>query len=81
MLEEELSRFEEHSIETRWVPASQEYKDALVMMSERRYRRALNEVECLVVQRLLEMTKLGASGVGMSRLSFFLSFQYCSFSC
>lgn len=35
MVEEELTRFEEeHSIETRWVPASQEYKDAVVMMSQ-----------------------------------------------
>ncbi|KAJ7215074.1 hypothetical protein GGX14DRAFT_359949 [Mycena pura] len=32
-------------------------------MTERRYRRALDEVERLVVQRLLEMTKLGASSV------------------
>jgi hypothetical protein len=34
------------------------------MMSQRRYRRALDVVERLVVQRLLEMTKLGMSGVG-----------------
>ncbi|KAJ7865583.1 hypothetical protein B0H14DRAFT_2733900 [Mycena olivaceomarginata] len=64
MLEEELSRFEEeHGIVDRWLQTSQEYQDALVMMSERHYRRALDEVERLVVQRLMEMTKLGASGV------------------
>ncbi|KAJ6464986.1 hypothetical protein C8R45DRAFT_1107214 [Mycena sanguinolenta] len=64
MFEEELTRFEEaHQIETRWDTSSEQYKDALVMMSERRYRRALDQVERLVVQRLLEMTKLGASGV------------------
>jgi hypothetical protein len=65
MLEEELARFEElHSIEQRWAPTSKEYQEASVMMSERRYRRALDNVEFLVVQRLMEMTKLGASGVG-----------------
>ncbi|KIY47775.1 hypothetical protein FISHEDRAFT_28253, partial [Fistulina hepatica ATCC 64428] len=33
-------------------------------MGERRYRRALDELERLVVQRLLELTKLNMSGVG-----------------
>jgi hypothetical protein len=41
-----------------------EYKDALVRLAERTYRRALDELERLVVQRLLEMTKLGMNGVG-----------------
>ncbi|KAJ6573774.1 hypothetical protein DFH09DRAFT_1246596 [Mycena vulgaris] len=64
MLEEQLSRHEvEHGIAERWVPTMKEYKDALEMMTQRRYRIALDELERLVVQRLLEMTKLGASGV------------------
>ncbi|KAJ6455539.1 hypothetical protein C8R47DRAFT_996729 [Mycena vitilis] len=62
MIEEELSRFEEeHSIEARWTSSSTQYQEALVLMKERRYRRALDEVERLVIQRLLEMTKLGMS--------------------
>lgn len=64
-IEEELSRFEvEHAYEVRWTRESKEYKDATLLMSERRYRRALEKVERLVVQRLLELTKLGMSGVG-----------------
>jgi hypothetical protein len=42
----------------------QVYKDAQLLMTERKYRRALDELERLVVQRLFEMTKLGMSGVG-----------------
>jgi hypothetical protein len=67
MLEEELSRHEEeHGIAVRWTPTMQEYKEAAVLMTERRYRRALDTLERLVVSRLLELTKLGMSGVGMS---------------
>ncbi|KAJ6463583.1 hypothetical protein DFH09DRAFT_1254717 [Mycena vulgaris] len=62
---EEVCRYEEaNNIEARWTPASQSYVDALVMMTERRYRVAVDDLERLVVQRLFEMTKLGMSGVG-----------------
>ncbi|KAJ6565152.1 hypothetical protein DFH09DRAFT_1314957 [Mycena vulgaris] len=65
MLEEELSRHEEeHGIAVRWTPAMQEYKEAVALMTERRYRRALDTLERLVVSRRLELTKLGMSGVG-----------------
>lgn len=53
-----------YGIEERWTPQMQSYKDAQVLLSERKYRRALDELERLVVQRLFEMTKLGMSGVG-----------------
>lgn len=43
-----------------------EYNDALVILSQRTYRRALDELERLFVQRLLELTKLGMNGVGAS---------------
>ncbi|KAJ7164606.1 hypothetical protein C8R43DRAFT_845200, partial [Mycena crocata] len=36
----------------------------LTTMTERRYKVAVRELERLVVQRLLELTKLGMSGVG-----------------
>ena len=62
---EEVCRFEEdHQIETRWSPSSPEYNDALVIVSQRKYRRALDDLEQLFVQRLLELTKLGMNGVG-----------------
>ena len=68
---EEVLRYEEmHNIEVRWAPTMQEYEDGLVLVRERKYRRALDDLERLVVQRLFEMTKLGMSGVGVSK-SFF----------
>ncbi|KAJ7717534.1 hypothetical protein DFH07DRAFT_973557 [Mycena maculata] len=61
---EEVCRYEDlHSIAERWTPACQEYKDALVVMTERRYKKAVSELERLVVGRLFETTKLGMSGV------------------
>ncbi|KAF9470952.1 hypothetical protein BDN70DRAFT_909448 [Pholiota conissans] len=60
-----VCEFEEaHGIEERWTPTMQVYKDAQVLMTERKYRRALDELERLVVQRLFEMTKLGMNGIG-----------------
>ncbi|KAJ7500264.1 hypothetical protein B0H11DRAFT_1714916, partial [Mycena galericulata] len=64
--QEEVCRFEDvHKIIERWTPTSQEYKDAMVLMSERRYKVAVSDLERLVVQRLFEMTKLGMSGYKM----------------
>jgi hypothetical protein len=63
--EEELIRYEEeHGIASRWDESSQEYKDALNLLTECEYRRAVDNLERLVVQRLLELTKLGMNGVG-----------------
>ena len=42
----------------------QEYQDGLVIVRERKYRRAIDDLERLVVQRLFEMKKLGMNGVG-----------------
>ncbi|KAJ7853298.1 hypothetical protein B0H14DRAFT_2354415, partial [Mycena olivaceomarginata] len=62
--EEDLCRFEEeHTIAVRWTVDSKEYKDGVVLTTERKYRAALTEVERLVVQRLFELTKLGMSGL------------------
>ncbi|KAJ7776646.1 hypothetical protein DFH07DRAFT_731774 [Mycena maculata] len=61
---EEVCRYEEvHNISERWTPASKEYRDALVVASERRYKKCVSELERLVVGRLFETTKLGMSGV------------------
>ncbi|KAJ7192578.1 hypothetical protein GGX14DRAFT_379958 [Mycena pura] len=63
-VEEDLCRFEEsHGIEVRWTPESQEYKDGLTLTTQRKYREASREVERLMVQRLMELTKLGMSGL------------------
>ncbi|KAJ7765466.1 hypothetical protein DFH07DRAFT_737847, partial [Mycena maculata] len=63
--QEEVCRFEEaHKIADRWLPTSKEYQDALLLMSECRYKVAVTGLERLVVQRLFEMTKLGMSGIG-----------------
>ncbi|KAJ7040517.1 hypothetical protein C8F04DRAFT_1253819 [Mycena alexandri] len=63
-VEEELCRFEdEHAIPIRWTPDSEEFKAGLGVATERKYRSALTEVERLVVLRLLELTKLGMSGL------------------
>ena len=65
MQEEELTRFEEeHEILTRWTPDSAPYKEAEKLLAERSYRRAVDNLERLVVQRLFELTKLGMNGVG-----------------
>jgi hypothetical protein len=64
--EEELTRYEEeHSIEVRWLPDSDAYKATQTLLVERSYRRAVDNLERLVVQRLFELTKLGMNGVGM----------------
>lgn len=64
-IEEDLCRFEEsHGITVRWTPDSPEYQAGVVLTTERRYRKALTDVERLVVQRLFELTKLGMSGLG-----------------
>ncbi|KAJ7692021.1 hypothetical protein B0H14DRAFT_3531662 [Mycena olivaceomarginata] len=42
---------------------SPEYKDGLIIATQRKYHAALAEVERLVVQRLFELTKLGMSGL------------------
>ncbi|KAJ6472630.1 hypothetical protein C8R45DRAFT_835959, partial [Mycena sanguinolenta] len=62
--EEDLLRYEEeHHIATRWTSDSIAYREGLKLATERKYRAALTEVERLVVQRLLELTKLGMSGL------------------
>jgi hypothetical protein len=65
--EEEVGRYEEeHSIDTRWLPDSESYKATQILLVERSYRRAVDNLERLVVQLLFELTKLGMNGVGKS---------------
>ncbi|KAI0373907.1 hypothetical protein BV20DRAFT_936995 [Pilatotrama ljubarskyi] len=64
--EEEARRLEELlEIEERWLPHSPEYKAMQDELACRKYRRALDKLERLVVQRLFELDKLGMSAYKM----------------
>ncbi|KAK1235915.1 hypothetical protein PQX77_000848 [Marasmius sp. AFHP31] len=54
----------DHNFFRRWDPSDDEYQETLTAMRGRSYGRALDKLERLVVQRLLELTKLNMSGVG-----------------
>ncbi|KIY47547.1 hypothetical protein FISHEDRAFT_45033 [Fistulina hepatica ATCC 64428] len=65
ILDEEVARLEDTlGIHDRWEPDTPEYINCRKELYERQYRCALDELERLVVQRLLELTKLNMSGVG-----------------
>ncbi|KAL0566356.1 hypothetical protein V5O48_015664 [Marasmius crinis-equi] len=62
---EEVRVFEtEHDHYQRWKTTDKNYQETLAAMRGRTYRRALEKLERLVVQRLLELTKLNVSGLG-----------------
>ncbi|KIY52351.1 hypothetical protein FISHEDRAFT_35449 [Fistulina hepatica ATCC 64428] len=66
LVDDEVARIEDvMGITERWRPDSPEYLACRKELTERQYRRALDELERLVVQRLMELTKLNMSGVGM----------------
>jgi hypothetical protein len=68
MLTEKVEAFEdEHRISERWMPNDPQYVQGLKNIAVQRYHLALNKLEHLVVQRLLELTKLNASGLGESQ--------------
>lgn len=54
----------ELGIGTRWHPGMQEYRDALQYIAERRYHRALDNLQRLVVQCLFELHKMNISQTG-----------------
>ena len=69
MIEEEVLTFEdEHALPERWTIGSPEYTQGKKNITTIKYRDALNNLEHLVVQRLLELTKLNVSGLGMNSL-------------
>ena len=53
------------SIDERWKPTDVAYQEAQAEMTMRKYRLALDKLERLVVQRLLELTKLSMGGIGL----------------
>ncbi|KAI0083017.1 hypothetical protein BDY19DRAFT_981236 [Irpex rosettiformis] len=46
-----------------WTPHHPQYQETLRYMRTRQFHRALDKIQQLVVQRLLEMTKMNASGM------------------
>lgn len=52
-------------ITARWTPVTPEYATALQYLHERKYRRALERLQRLVIQRLFELHKLNVSQTGM----------------
>ncbi|KAJ7190918.1 hypothetical protein GGX14DRAFT_381613 [Mycena pura] len=52
------------SIAVRWVPDSDEWKDAAIMVRRRRYQRALDHLQGLIIARMFELTKMNMSGTG-----------------
>ncbi|KAI0684586.1 hypothetical protein BC835DRAFT_1292791, partial [Cytidiella melzeri] len=51
------------SIERRWTPADLAYQETMAEMTMRKYWVALDKLERLVVQRLLELSKLSMGGI------------------
>ncbi|KAF8203394.1 hypothetical protein K438DRAFT_1580548, partial [Mycena galopus ATCC 62051] len=51
-------------ITTRWVPGSEEWVKAGKMVSSRRFQRALDQLQGLIVARMFELTKVNMSGTG-----------------
>ncbi|KIY54034.1 hypothetical protein FISHEDRAFT_32194, partial [Fistulina hepatica ATCC 64428] len=63
--DKEVARLEDTlGIHDRWEPDTPEYINCRKELYERQYCRVLDELERLVVQHLLELTKLNMSGVG-----------------
>jgi hypothetical protein len=57
-------------ISTRWQPTTPEYMDTMKKMTTQKYRKASNELQRLVVQRLFELHKLNISQTGQLCMKF-----------
>ncbi|KAF7981823.1 hypothetical protein HWV62_31947 [Athelia sp. TMB] len=55
---------EKLDINTRWTPQSEEWARAGNMVAMRRYQRALDKLEGLIVARMFELTKMNMSQTG-----------------
>jgi hypothetical protein len=51
-------------ITARWEPGSEAWVKAAKMVSSRRYQRALDQLQGLVVARMFELSKVNMSGTG-----------------
>ncbi|KAJ7048972.1 hypothetical protein C8F01DRAFT_1003511 [Mycena amicta] len=48
----------------RWKEDDEEWQTAAVLVTERRYRRALDKLQGLIISRMLELTKVNMAGTG-----------------
>ena len=65
-----VQELEEHlGISRRWVPEDKEWQAAARLVANRKYQRALDNLEWLVVSRIFELSKMNQSGTG--KLIFF----------
>ncbi|KAJ7124029.1 hypothetical protein C8R43DRAFT_899278 [Mycena crocata] len=48
----------------RWEPNSPEWQQTAVMVHRRRYQRALDQLQALIIARMFELTKMNMSGTG-----------------
>jgi hypothetical protein len=60
------------NISRRWTVTSPEYISTIKYVQERKYQRALDRLQRLVVQRLFELHRLNLSGIGMLYIVTFL---------
>jgi hypothetical protein len=51
-------------VQNRWTPSSPEYQETVKYMSMRKYHRALDKLQKLVIQRLFELHKLNLNQTG-----------------
>lgn len=54
----------------RWEPSSPEYQATIKYMCTREYHRAMDNLQCLVIQRLFELQRLNVAQTGMLDLLF-----------
>ncbi|KAG7100124.1 hypothetical protein E1B28_001904 [Marasmius oreades] len=69
-LEEELEDYEAENGIERWSIDGAKFIDGLQGLKEQAYHRALGHLQNLVVQRLLELTKMNMSGICQPYLLF-----------
>ena len=48
-----------------WVPGDPEWEDAERLVSNRKYQRAIDHLEGLVVARIFELSKMNRAGTGL----------------
>jgi hypothetical protein len=54
-------------IAARWKPGDEKWESVAVMVRRRRYQRALDHLQGLIISRMFELAKCNMSGTGKSR--------------
>ncbi|KAJ6551057.1 hypothetical protein DFH09DRAFT_1086373 [Mycena vulgaris] len=62
-------------IDPRWTLESKEWEDVALLVSRRRYRLSINQLEALVLKRMFELTKMNMSGTGRNDIAPALSLE------